>query len=57
MRKLKIAIATVVLAAVPLIGAAPRAEAMVCEPELRTACAVAARVICTAVAKGEPCLA
>lgn len=56
MRKLKVGIATLVIAAVPFVGA-PRAEAMACSPDIAPACAVVAKVVCGVLAKGKPCLA
>lgn len=50
----------VILAAVlafATFGVAKPAGAMVCDPELQTACAVVAKVVCGVLAKGRPCLA
>jgi hypothetical protein len=42
--------------AVPAALAPAPAHAWTCDPDLRTACAVAATAICTVVAKGQPCI-
>jgi hypothetical protein len=57
MRKLKIGIVAAVLAAGTLVGAAPRAQAMTCAPDLEDACRIVFTVVCGVVTKGKPCVA
>lgn len=53
--RFKVALVAAALASLGLVGSASPAQASKCDPELDTACRMAATVMCEVVTKDKPC--